>query len=134
VGIGILEGALRAGIYGNIALNLVTGGSFQFLWSLINSMQILSLCPLITFEHPANSAMLFRTLANIMNFNILPTDETITSMLDLNDTETTHNNFQLMHYETAYVLLNISSIVYFLLGSVGMILFEWVLRALLLKY
>jgi hypothetical protein len=56
----------------NFVLNIFLSASFQQLWSMINTQQIIVLLPLFDVQMPANAQIFFGFLMELASFNILP--------------------------------------------------------------
>jgi hypothetical protein len=58
-----------------MAVTLVLGASLQFIWALINTLQLIIRVPLFPLANmPMNAQLFFSTLVSISSFDLLPTD------------------------------------------------------------
>ena len=58
-------------------VNLFMSGPMDFLWGLVNTLQIVSHFPLIDVMMPANAYQLFIIIVKISDFSFIPVEETI---------------------------------------------------------
>jgi hypothetical protein len=70
-----VQSAVTVMMYGSLAVNIVMASSLQFLWGMINALQLIVNVPLFTLNMPANASYFFNLLVNIMNFNVIPTSQ-----------------------------------------------------------
>lgn len=95
---------------GNLAINLVLyvlvslfmypfdrSGSLQYLWGMINTLQLIVHVPLFTLWFPANAAYMYSFIITISNFNIIPDGitEKVYSVFSSDD-ETYSSQFELL--------------------------------------
>lgn len=59
---------------GSFALNLILAASLNYLWGMINTLQLIAHVPLFKLQFPANAAFMYSFIVMISNFDILPTD------------------------------------------------------------
>jgi len=63
---------MSAMIYGNLAVNIVLASSLQFLWGMINALQIIVHIPLMSIQMPSNLLVFYQLLISVVTFDILP--------------------------------------------------------------
>lgn len=68
---------------GAVAVNLALAATMQHLWGMISAMQILSHIPMFNFWTPFNINKLFVTVISVVNMDLLPIDNMIIEMFDL---------------------------------------------------
>jgi len=69
-----LEGGVSKTVIGNFIINVVLSGSLQYLWGLINALQIVFHLPGNSVDMPANTKMVYGSLITVTQFNIIPED------------------------------------------------------------
>ena len=60
-------------VIGNLALSIVMSTSLQYLWGMINVLQIISHFPLCQITFPLNAQLFYQMIISISQFNIIPT-------------------------------------------------------------
>jgi len=68
---------LQALFYGSLAVNLVAFTSLQFLWGLINALQLAIHIPILDINLPPNVLVFLQTLFNIINFDLFDTESNL---------------------------------------------------------
>ena len=58
----------------NFIANLVISGTLNYLWGMINSLQIVAHFPMINVLMPANCQVVFMIIVKIATFDIIPVD------------------------------------------------------------
>ena len=69
----ITKTSVGALVIGNMAINIFLASSIQFIWGMINSLQLFVLVSLFNFPYPSVLLFVFRLSAEITRFNILTT-------------------------------------------------------------
>jgi len=60
-----LDKSMQSSVWGNFAANLLLSGSLQYLWGMINSLQIVFHMPGIAVNLPGNAKMIYSQLIQI---------------------------------------------------------------------
>ena len=68
-------------VIGNFALSLVMSYSMQYLWNLINGLQMIVYLPLLNLVFPANINMVLTILISVATFDMIPLIDEINSLL-----------------------------------------------------
>mgnify|MGYP000141156323 FL=1 len=68
-------------VIGNFALSLVMSYSMQYLWNLINGLQMIVYLPLLNLVFPANINMVLTILISVATFDMIPFIDEINSLL-----------------------------------------------------
>ncbi len=68
----IIDTSLRGGFFINAILAVVLGASMRRMWSLINTLQILTMIPELGFEIPTNLVVCLEKIREVSNMNIFP--------------------------------------------------------------
>ena len=116
------------GILVTLMLVLIGGGSFEILWALINSMQIISYLPLMTPFFPKHVQIMFEVLKfSNMNFSFL--SDIFKSMVPLNFSQIKSYNevFTKNGIENPLFLENCASILWSLISYFGIFLISIIL-------
>ena len=69
-----LEGGVSSTVIGNFLINMCLSGSLQYLWGMINALQIVFHLPGNAVEMPANAKMAYSSMIKVTQFNIIPED------------------------------------------------------------
>jgi hypothetical protein len=56
---------------GNIVINFLMSSALNFLWGMINGLQILAIMPLVDCKTPGNAQLLYMQIYNIASFNLI---------------------------------------------------------------
>eukprot|EP00347_Sterkiella_histriomuscorum_P005584 403356052 len=72
-------------IFSNLLLNLFLSTSLQYLWGMINQIQIITHLPLNNINIPANAKYFFTIFIGICNFDILPSDYLLSLLIDISE-------------------------------------------------
>lgn len=67
----VIGSAMQSVLYGSMALSLTVGASLQYLWGMINTLQLLTHTPLFSINMPANVMLFLSDIYGIVNFNLL---------------------------------------------------------------
>mmetsp|Transcript_20646 Transcript_20646/g.31484 ORF Transcript_20646/g.31484 Transcript_20646/m.31484 type:complete len:334 (+) Transcript_20646:5078-6079(+) len=67
-----LEGGMSSTVIVNFVGNLFLSGSLQYLWGMINSLQIVFHFPAVSVKLPGNAKMIYSQFIEITQFNLLP--------------------------------------------------------------
>ena len=68
----LFEGSMQTAILVNLILVIFVGASMKRLWSLINTLQILTHLPLLGFVFPTNLKICLDIIRQISTLNIVP--------------------------------------------------------------
>eukprot|EP00347_Sterkiella_histriomuscorum_P012844 403367008 len=83
-------------VVGNLFFNLFMSTSLQYLWGMINQIQIITHLPINAVEIPSNTKFFFNIIIDISNFNIIPSDDMLNKMMTVKETDAFNNYFQEM--------------------------------------
>eukprot|EP00347_Sterkiella_histriomuscorum_P007176 403349968 len=75
---GLLEGSIdttQVLVISNFAINILMSASLQYLWGMINALQLILAMPLLDIQLPANTKMFYNLLISMSSFDVLPTQE-----------------------------------------------------------
>jgi len=78
----VIEQSVNALIVANIAVNIFMAASLQYLWSLMNVIQLIVHEPLLAVQFPAEVRLFLDLLLRIVKFKIIPTDKILGTILD----------------------------------------------------
>ena len=105
------DSATQGSLISNFALNIAISGALNYLWGMVNCLQIIAHFPMINVLMPANVQMLFMIVVKIATFDMLPVggimewfDETIPTT---SDPYAMPANFQEFGYETTNTVQNL---------------------------
>eukprot|EP00347_Sterkiella_histriomuscorum_P018221 403346330 len=83
-------------IVGNLFFNLFMSTSLQYLWGMINQIQIITHLPINAVEIPSNTKFFFNIIIDICNFNIIPSDDMLNGIITVKETYAFNDYFQEM--------------------------------------
>lgn len=102
----------------------------QFLWAMINALQLIIRVPLFTIEMPYNAQMFFKTLVSIASFDLLPVDFLNEFFFHFTETDPVSESFDEMGYETKSTIKNIGSLFYYLMFYIFLLLILFFIKIL----
>lgn len=71
---------------GNFALNIFLSASLNYLWGMINTLQIIVKIPLLQISFPSNAFMFYIFINNIAAFDIIPVNSIYSQMFSFTET------------------------------------------------
>lgn len=80
------EDFLTAFFGANIALSFVSAGLLQYLWGLVNTMQIIVLTALFKLDMPENAEMVFVMALKLCALDMFSTEKYIDKLFPMRDT------------------------------------------------
>ncbi len=95
----VMKGGANGVVIGNLLFNIFMSGSMQMLWSMINTVQIIVLTPLMGISTPANVKMFFSTLIDMANFDVMPVEVAYSWALNFTESPVDCSNFSDMGFE-----------------------------------
>lgn len=93
----------------NIILNLFLGTTLQYIWGMINCLQLIVNIPLMGIQMPANVVFFYSILINFVTFNIIPTDEMFNKTFDFYSTDYYNTKFNELGYGSMNIVENLGS-------------------------
>ena len=69
-----IESALKSFLTANLFVSVFTAGMLQYLWSLINTLQIIVLTVLFMLDIPINAEMIMILILEMCSLEFLPTE------------------------------------------------------------
>ena len=101
-------------------VNLIVSGALNYLWSMVNCLQIVAHYPLINVLMPANCKDIFRVVVMIATFDMLPI-EGIMEWLDLSEFTETYekpmpDNFKEFGYQHSDPIQNLEMVFLVIVG------------------
>lgn len=69
---GASQGTMNSVVIGNLAVNLVMSASLQYLWGMINVMQLIVHMSQFNVQFPSNALFFYNLITSISNFDIVP--------------------------------------------------------------
>jgi hypothetical protein len=57
---GPTQGTMNSVMMGNLALNLIMAASLQYLWGMINVMQMIVNMPMLQVQFPSNAILFYQ--------------------------------------------------------------------------
>ena len=71
---GKVDKGMQGAVIGNFVVNVLLSGSLQYLWGMINALQIVFHLPGNSVEMPANTKMIYGSLIKVTQFDLIPED------------------------------------------------------------
>eukprot|EP00347_Sterkiella_histriomuscorum_P013544 403364306 len=99
-------------VIGNFVLNLLLATSLQYLWGMINALQLILHMPLFKVNFPSNTNFVFNQIISVSTFDVIPSEEALEKMFDFADTGPLNDRFdeidifQLINTNNIYLLDN----------------------------
>ena len=89
----------------NLILTLIFSTSMQFMWGLINTLQIIVLTVLFDLKTPINVLVVLIQMLQLSNFNLFPTDLMYNTIFDFTETEPFNQVFEEAGFENSNFIL-----------------------------
>eukprot|EP00347_Sterkiella_histriomuscorum_P005693 403355625 len=67
-------------VIGNFVLNLLLATSLQYLWGMINALQLILHMPLFKVNFPSNTNFVFNQIISVSTFDVIPSEEALEKM------------------------------------------------------
>jgi hypothetical protein len=105
---------MQALVGANFLLSLVMSFSLQYLWGLINCLQLIVYLPLLNVVFPANINMLLSVLISVATFDVVPFIDEINEFLfvytvnDVNEQQS--SGWEALGFETKQFVTNSGSL------------------------
>ena len=127
--VGSLKTVANTALVGNFIVNIVISGALNFLWGMINCLQIIAYFPLINVTTPANAQIMFVIIVKIATFDLISVDGIIDWMSKYVDSTPDRKpigaQFKEFGYEQSNPVRNLDIV---FLGMVAIILLIIVLK------
>jgi hypothetical protein len=68
----LIDSSLTSGVVANIFIAVALGASMKRMWSLLNTLQIITHIPMLGFGLPSNLEICLKTIVSISSMNIIP--------------------------------------------------------------
>ena len=70
----LVDTSLTSGVIANIFIAVALGASMKRMWSLLNTLQIITHIPMLNFPLPSNLDICLKTIRSVSSMNIIPKD------------------------------------------------------------
>eukprot|EP00347_Sterkiella_histriomuscorum_P011212 403373316 len=91
---GSASSSLQGVMMSNLALNIIMSASLQYLWGMINVLQIIVHMPLFSVDFPSNAKALYSLIVSITKFDILPSGQMQSQVFEFEDDGPFNESFQ----------------------------------------
>ena len=121
----------------NFLSNVFISGTLNYLWGMINCLQIIAHFPLINILMPANCQVLFLVVVKIATFDLIPVDgfmESVEQIFDGKYDLNLSDNFAEFGYETTDPVQNLQINFVFLLSLIVVPILLKLVELAVLKY
>ena len=81
-----IESALKSFLTANLFVSVFTAGMLQYLWSLINTLQIIVLTVLFVLDIPINAEMIMIMILEMCSLEFIPTETVFEYMHSFRET------------------------------------------------
>jgi hypothetical protein len=98
-------------IFSSTILSLLAAGPLQQIFDAIKSAQILTHLLLISVPIPASVSIFFGSLMSLITLQLIDLTDIYTSALTLPDGDAYTEQFNLMGYNSMFVILNLGTVV-----------------------
>ena len=99
-----LKNSANTILFGNLVLNIFMSSSIQMLWGTINTLQLIVMTTLFNLNFPANCIVMFNIVADISQFQVVPTTAIVNRMFSFAPSEPVNDNFNAMGYSSTSIL------------------------------
>ena len=127
--VGSVETVANTALVGNFIINILISGALNFLWGMINCLQIIAYFPLINVTTPANCQIMFTIIVKIATFDMISVDgiiDWVSEYVDSTpDRKPVGSQFHEFGYEQSNPVRNLGVV---FLGMVAIILLMIVLK------
>lgn len=103
------DGGMKLVVVFNFLMSFLVAFSLNFLWSMINSLQMIVYLPLLNIVLPANVSTLFGILIEVATFDVVPKSDEINKFLFSFKYSTTlvdQSSFESLEFETKNFIIN----------------------------
>ena len=130
-----IEGTLGVFISSNFALTIFISGALQFLWGMVNALQMIVLSVLFSVMRPPHVEMVLTTIMEYVNFDFIDTAEMLEDVFGISKETTPFNEiFEKAHFESTSFIREIGCIIFFVLGFFGFVIIRQILSYVFKKY
>ncbi|TNV87652.1 hypothetical protein FGO68_gene11871 [Halteria grandinella] len=98
----------------NILSNLFLSQTLQFLWGLINSLQMIVRLPLLNLSFPANLQLILGIIIDVTNLSFFSTRDYEQEAFGFTQSEPFDQNFNTMGYDTMNLIYNMGLMFWYL--------------------
>ena len=96
----------------NFVLSVLFALALNLLWSMIESMQVLTFVPLFDIRMPAIPTLVFGLLTEIAAFDYVEVGDYFEMAFDISDSDPMNQNFEALGFETNLFLYNMGSMLF----------------------
>ncbi|TNV87552.1 hypothetical protein FGO68_gene2096 [Halteria grandinella] len=114
-----IKAGATAFVMSNMVLNVVLASSLQYLWGMINVMQLIVHMPLMNLVFPANAVLFYNFIIDISNFDILPVDSMENKLFKFTDSPS-QPWFEQLGYNQNPFLQNMGSMMIYVCVYLGL--------------
>lgn len=109
------------------------GGVLQYLWGLVNTLQMIVLTALFSVMMPANCEEILFTIMKLTNLDIFRTEDIIGAIFGFADTEPLNKQFYLAGFESSNFFIELGPILFLAIGFIFLLLIKLALGYILLE-
>ena len=112
----------------NFLLSVLFALALNLLWTMIESMQVLTFLPLFDIRMPAIPTLVFGILTEIAAFDYVEVGDYFEMAFDISDSDPMNQNFEALGFETTLFLYNMGSMLFGLVLTPVMLTIGYLLR------
>ena len=117
---------IKAYFGANLLFSLFSAGALQYLWGLINSLQMIVLTALFAIKVPFNAEMIMIAILKMVQLDFIPVESYLTTIFNFRDTKPffleetldgeSYSKFEEVGYDSSNFIMLIGPIFFFLLA------------------
>ncbi len=105
----------------------------QFLWGMINVLQLIVHIPLFSLSFPVNVFLIFSMIIDMSNFSFFKTDSVDSAFFSFTPTAPVNENFEAIGYESRNSIKNLGMLFWYI-PSIGIMFGMLFIMGKLSKY
>ena len=103
------DGGMKLMVIFNFGMSFFMAFSLNFLWSMINSLQMIVYLPLLNITFPANANTIFKILISVATFDVVPFSDEISKFMfnfKYSTALVSQSSFESLEIETKNFIIN----------------------------
>jgi hypothetical protein len=115
----VVSNSIIVFITSNLIVSILASSSLQFLWSFVNSLQLISYMPLMNIQMPNNLYYYLSLINGPMQFNLINTDGITSAIFGLDSDSgsnlTLNDQFSKFGFNSNLCILNLNNCFYYIM-------------------
>ena len=129
----VIKDSVAVAATSSLVMSFFLSGVLQFLWSLINGLQVIVLSILFSVMFPANAEAVFITIMSLVNMDMFGSEVILQSWFSFKSNESFNPIFEKAGYETTTYILNLGPIFFFVPGFLAFVILRELIKYYLQK-